>query len=169
MNLYELSIAGQEMQRILEESVGELTPELESALDMLLSEGKNSVEAAAMIVRGLEASWDACHKESERLALREVSYDRQASILKERILWAVDSAFGGKVKTEKFTIWGQTSADTVGFEVAPDADLKEMPEITRTTYALDKIKLKAMVQNNEPIPAAVTVTHMPGKRSLRIK
>lgn len=169
MNLYNLTVEGAEINRILTENEGELTPELEARLDAILGEGKDKVEAAAMVVRSLEASRDACAAEADRLAKRAYSFDKNIDSLKTRILYAVDAAFDGKVKTDKFTIWGQSSADTVGFEVAADADLSQMPEVTRITYALDKIKLKGMVQANDPIPAAVTVTHLPGKRSLRIK
>lgn len=170
MNLYKLTVEGAEINRILTENEGELTPELEARLDAILGEGKDKVEAAAMVVRGLEASEEACAQEVQRLTDRAKSFARQSDNLKARMLIAVDAALDGKVKTDKFTIWGQNSADTVQFEVAPDADLSKIDSsVVRTTYALDKIKLKAMVQGGEAIPAEVTAIDVPGKRSLRIK
>lgn len=170
MNLYDLTVEGAEINRILTENEGELTPELEARLDAILGEGKDKVEDAAMVVRSLEASRDACAMEADRLAKRAQSFDKNVDSLKLRILYAVDSAFGGKVKTDKFSIWSQSSADTVQFEVAADADLSKIDSsVVRTTYALDKMALKAKVQAGEPIPAEVTAIDVPGKRSLRIK
>ena len=169
MNLYELTIEGAEINRILTENEGELTPELESRLDAILGEGKDKVEAAAMVVRSLETSAEACSAEAARLSKRSKSYEEQVDKLKLRMLYAVDGAFGGKVKTDKFTIYGQNSADTVAFDVAPDADLSKIdPSVVRTTYALDKIALKERYKAGT-VPPEVTATPMPGKRSLRIK
>jgi len=169
MNLYDLTIEGAEINRILTENEGELTPELEARLDTILGEGKDKVEAAAMVVRSLEASYEACIAERDRLAERAKSYDAQVDKLKSRMLYAVDAAFGGKVKTDKFTIYGQNSADTVAFEVAPDADLSKIDSsVIRTTYALDKIALKDRYKAGT-VPPEVMATPMTGKRSLRIK
>jgi hypothetical protein len=94
-------------------------------------------------------------------------------MLESRILGAVDAAFDGKVKTNLFTVWGQTSAETVGFDIAPDADLasiqKAYPEVVRTKYELDKKTLKAMREQGDALPNAVTVIENPGTRYLRIK
>jgi len=173
MNLYELTIEGAEINRILTENEGELSPELEARMDELLTAGPDKLEAAAMVVRQLEASRDACADEAERLAKRAKSFDANIDSLKLRMLYAVDAAFSGKLKTDKFTIYGQSSPDRVSFEVAPDADLKSIsdfaPELVRAKYELNKTALAERYKRGDILPNAITPVTVPGKRSIRIK
>lgn len=173
ISLYQLSVGGLEIEEMLRNNGGELTPEFECWLDDFLAKGKDKLEGAAMVVQSLQASGDACLSEASRLVLRGNTFHAQADGLKARMLGAVDSAFGGKVKTDYFTIWGQTSGAATGYEVAPDADLasiqKAYPEVVRTKYELDKLTLKSMRAQGQPIPEAISVTENPGTRFLRIK
>lgn len=173
ISLYDITSKGMEIEEYLRANDGELTPEFELWLDQFLEKGKDKIEGAAMVVRSLEESANACDKESDRLKSRSSDFKRQADGLRQRMLHAVDSAFSGKVKTDCFTIWGQTSGETVSFEVAPDADLPAIqrvyPEIVRAKYELDKIELKNRIKAGEPIPPAISVDIVPGKRFLRIK
>ncbi len=173
ISLYDLSVTGLEIEEYLRANGGELTPEFECWLDDFLGKGTDKLEGAAMVVRSLEASGDACGAEAERLTKRAAEFKAQAEGLKARMLGAVDSAFGGKVKTSYFTIWGQTSGETIAFEVSPDADLAQVqkvyPEVVRTKYELDKQTLKSMRSQGHPIPEAISVTQKPGTRYLRIK
>lgn len=173
MTLYAVTQEGMELNEILTEMDGELTPEMEERFDAFLKAGKEKVNAAVMVVRQLEANAQVCKDEAKRLSEKAGSWERQAEQLKHRILALVDLAFDGKVKTALFTIWGQTSAPTVAIDLAPDAALNAVkdafPAIVRTKLELDKAAVKQMVADGEDIPAAVTVTENPGKRYLRIK
>jgi hypothetical protein len=158
---------------LLRESEGELTPELEAAMDNMLSNGQESLDAAAWVVRQLAGEQSVCEIEAKRYKERAASKERQVEALKGRMLFAVDAAFGGKLKTARNLIWGQDSAPTVGFDVAPDADLeqvaKDQPTFVRRKYELDKLALKRALDAGEAIPNAIAVTENPGKRSLRIR
>ena len=105
-SLYEVGVEGAEIESILMENDGELTPELEARLDAHLASGKNKIVAAAMVVQGLEASKANCLAEALRLMDRANAFERNAKSLKARILFAVDEGFDGKIKTDLFTIWG---------------------------------------------------------------
>lgn len=171
--LYEVAVEGKELEEILAAADGELTPELEARLDSFLKSGKEKIDAACKVVQSLEASASACVDEAKRLNDRASSFLKNRDSLKTRILGAIDSAFDGKVKTNLFTVWGQTSAPTVGFEVSPDADLAEVqrifPEVVRTRYELDKLALKSMRAQGKILPTAVSVVENQGTRYLRIK
>jgi hypothetical protein len=173
MSLYDVAKEGMELEEILIAGDGEITPEVEARLDEFLKLGKEKIDAACKVVQSLTASSEACLEEAKRLNERAASFLRNRDSLKTRILGAVDAAFDGKVKTNLFTVWGQTSADTVAFDVAPDADLasiqKVYPEVVRTKYELDKQTLKSMRAQGQPLPNAVTVTENAGTRYLRIK
>lgn len=173
MSLYDVAKEGMELEDILLASDGEITPEVEARLDSFLKLGKEKIDAACKVVQALTASSEACIEEAKRLNERASSFLRNRDTLKARILGAVDAAFDGKVKTNLFTVWGQTSAPSVSFEVEPDADLasiqKVYPEVVRTKYELDKQTLKSMRAQGVALPSAVTVTEGEGTRYLRIK
>jgi hypothetical protein len=172
LNLYEATVEGQELNRILTEMDGEITPELEKRYDTFMRSGRAAIEAAVFVVRGLEASEVVCRLEAKRLECRGDSYEKQSASLKARILGAIDAGFDGSLKTSLFTVYGQTSAATRGFEISPDADLasiqKAYPDLVRTKYELDNIALKNRIQSGD-VPPAITVISNPGKRSLRIR
>ena len=109
LSLYDIGAEGLVIELILAENEGELTPELETRLDEVMRQGPERIEGAAMILRQLEASAEACKKEAQRLGERAKSFDKQADSLKNRMVFAVDAAFNGKVKTQRFTIWTQKS------------------------------------------------------------
>lgn len=173
ISLYDITAKGMEIEDHLRANGGEIDPEFESWLDDFLAEGKDKIEAAACVVRSLEESANACLSEAKRLNERSSGFLKNADTLKQKMLCAVDSAFSGKLNTDYFTIWGQTSGETISFDVAADADLpsiqKVYPEIVRTKYELDKVELKNLYKSGQPIPEAISVQENPGKRYLRIK
>jgi hypothetical protein len=171
--LYDLSVEGLQIQQILEENEGELTTELEQRLDALMIEGPERIEAAAMVVRALEAQQQACIDEMQRLGQRGIGFGNNAKRLKERIRIALDCAFGGKVKTARFTIWNQTSAATVAFDLAeeftPEMLAEDYPALVRTKVELNKTALKEAFERGESLPEAVHIEEIPGTRYVRIK
>lgn len=172
MTLYDISMEGMELESILTENDGELTPELEARMDALLLEGPQRIEAAAMVVRTLESSADAAKAEAKRLGERAKSFEANADSLKHRISIALDTAFGGKVKTPLFTIWNQTSPDTVSFELE-GGGFEELiltnPEMVRVSYALDKKAIGEAYKNNASLPDAIIPIPSHGTRYVRIK
>lgn len=170
MKLYDIPIEFAELESVLTESDGELTPELEKRFDDFLRAGKDKLEAGAMVARGFEMEADACRAEAKRLTERALSLDKNCSRLKKLILFALDSAFAGKVKTALFTIWGQTSAATKSIDLAPGADLAALPEaLVRVRRELAKDAIKDAIGKGEALPDEIIVTELPGTRFLRIK
>ena len=142
LSLYDIGAEGLVIELILAENEGELTPELETRLDEVMRQGPERIEGAAMILRQLEASAEACKKEAQRLAERAKSFDKQADSLKNRMVFAVDAAFNGKVKTQRFTIWTQKSRDTVSVGLAEEFTIdmlrEDSPDLVKTEYSIDK-------------------------------
>lgn len=171
-SLYDVALEGAEINDILAANDGELTPELEERFDALLRLGPNKIDAACMIALELSATAEACRSEAKRLTDRATSFDRNEATLKSRILGAVDAAFGGKLKTQMFTVWGQNAADTFTVDIAADVDLKKLheadPELVKVGYSLDKAKCRQLIKDGSTING-VTVTENPGTRYLRIK
>jgi len=172
-SLYDIGEDAMAINDLLREAEGELTPELEARLDALLADGANKLDAAAWVVRQLSGSAEACKLEAKRYRDRADAYERNVDALKARMLFVVETAFSGKLKTDRNTIWSQTSATTVSFDVAPDADLEKVAQengvFVRRRYELDKLALKNYHDAGEPIPSEIVVTENPGKTSLRIR
>lgn len=171
--LYDISLEGMQIADILAENEGELTPELEARLDALMQAGPERIEAAAMVVRNIEADALACKAEAQRLAERASSFENNAKRLKDRITIALDAAFNGKVKTSRFTLWTQKSADSVAFDLREEFTLdmlqEDFPEAVRTKKELDKQALRKLFDAGAPLPEAVFVDETPGHRYLRMK
>lgn len=171
--LLEIGEAGIRMQDLLYEAEGELTPELETALDSLLSDGKDALDSADWVLRRMDADEEYLKAEAKRLSERAKSISTQRENLRIRMGFVIDATFSGKVKTDKNTLWMQSSPDTLAVELAADADLQQIAktdsEFVKTSYALDNTAVKNRYLAGEPIPNAITVTPQPGKRSLRMR
>jgi len=173
LTLYDVSLEGVMIADILEANEGELTPELEERLDRLMTEGPERIEAAAMVVQTLQGSALVCQQESLRLAARAKSFDDNAKRLKERMTIALDCAFGGKVKTNRFTVWTQQAADTTAFDLREEFTMDllaiDHPELVRVKLELDKAACKRILEEWGALPEEIYVEHSKGKRYARIK
>jgi len=172
-NLIEIGEAGLILQGLLYEAEGELTPELEAHMDEILSQGKDALDSAAWVLRRMDADEECLKAEAKRLSDRAKSIATQRENLRGRMGFVIDSTFSGNLKTEKNTLWMQSSPDTLAVELAPDADLRKIAEtdseFVKTSYALDNTAVKNRYLAGEAIPTAITVTPQPGKRSLRMR
>src|ERR1039458_2184301 len=167
MKLYEIPTEFAVLETALIERDGELTPELEKQLDDFLRAGKDKLEAGAMVMRGLEMESEACRGEAKRLTERAVSLDNNVGRLKKLILYALDGAFRGKAKTALLTIWGQTSSTVTNLDLAPGADLADLPEtFVRITRSLAKDAVKDALKKGETIPDEIIVSEVQGTRFL---
>ena len=172
MNLYETTIEGLEMQRLLEDSGGELDEALEARFDALLSGGNEIITAALCVRRNLMADAEACRIEAQRLCERQRGLEKQVESLEKRVMTAVKAAFGGKLKTPLFTTWVQKSPDGTEYALAADVDMIELStkreDIVRTTRELNKSALNELAKAGE-WPPAIVGTARPGKEFLRVK
>lgn len=171
--LYDLSREGLAIFDMLEESLGELTPELEARLDALMLEGPERLEAAAMVVRTLQSNARVCEEEAERLRQRAKAFEAQSDRLKERMTKCLDTAFGGKVKTPLFTIYTQKSADRTIAELVPGVTAEmlheERPDLVRVKMELDRETCVAEFKAKNTLPDLLLFEEREGTRSVRIR
>jgi hypothetical protein len=174
VKLYEIPIEANEIEAMLAENYGELTPEIEQRISGFLRDSKEKIESAAIVVKSLEDDAAVCRAEAERLLKRAQGLENGADRLKGLILFAIDEGFGGKIKTPKFTIWAQTSAKTVAFGLKPGVEIyrlaSEAPQFLSTKEPeLDRRALKDALDAGLDIPECLIVEEHPGMRYLRIK
>ena len=152
MTLYDLTIEGLQIADMLTENEGELTPELEARLDALMQAGPERLEAAAMVVRNIEADALVCKAEADRLAERALSYEKNAKRLKDRIAIALDAAFNGKVKTAKFTLWTQQAQESMSIELSEEFTLEQLeqdhPGLVKTEKSIDTAAVRRLIAAN---------------------
>lgn len=174
--LYDLTAEGLAIFDMLDDSLGELTPELEARLDKLMLEGPQRIEAAAMVVRSMEANAAACEAEVDRLRQRAKAFDAQSARLKARMTLCLDAAFSGKVKTPLFSVWTQKSADRIIADLVPGVTAEmlyqERPDLVRVKMELDREKAVDLYKNPETrkgLPELLLFEEKEGNRYLRIK
>lgn len=174
MKLYDIPLEANAIEEQLFDQVGELTPELEQRIKDFLSQGKDKIESAAIVIRSLEEDASICQAEAKRLIERAAQLNQSADRLRGMVLCAVDLGFAGKVKTPKFMIWGQTSGAVTQFELKADADIYQImaahPELVRAPDPeLNKTALKETLKAGGSIPEQIAVVKLEGARFLRIK
>ena len=174
MTLYDIGIEGMLIASILTECEGELTPDVEQRIDELMRKAPSRVEAAAMVVRQMEADAQTCREEARRLAERAKGFEQNAEQLKKLMVVAVDAAFSGKVKTARFTIWTQKAADSVKFSLAEEFTIdmlhEDRPDLVRVTKELENAALQVHYKTDKvAIPDAINIEEKTGERYIRIK
>jgi hypothetical protein len=89
------------------------------------------------------------------------------------MLFALNAAFGGKLKTAKNTMWTQHAKAALTIEAAPDLDLIALDKINsalvKKTYALNTTEIRHRYEAGEPIPTAIVVTPQPPTEFLQIR
>jgi len=157
VKLFDISAEWQEIQEALEAGAGEMTPELEIKLDGLLVAAPEKIEAAASVVKHLEAQAEAAKAEIERMALRRQAFVNGADQLRAKMLPAVQAV--GKVKTPRFSIY-TTERKTQAFEVKPGVSIAELPDkfVRWLDPQLNKSALKDALKAGEALPDEVLVS-----------
>ena len=173
LSLYDLTLEGVQIRDLLEANEGELTPELEARLDALMIAGPDRIEAAAMVVTHLEGAALVCEQEVLRLGARAKAFQDNAKRLKDRMAIALDLAFNGKIKTHRFTLWTQQSADHIAFDVAEGFTIDDVqhdsPGLVRVKKELDKRELADRFRDGRLLPPSIAFERSEGKRFVRIR
>jgi hypothetical protein len=175
--LYDIGAEGIAINDVLFEALGELTPEIEQRLDELLAKGAQAMDAAAWVLRRLAGEAETCKLEAERYKARQKALEGNQEALKNRMVFAVDAAFGGKLKTSRNTIWAQNAAPHVSIELATDIDpetalqviQRENSCLIRQKLELNKTEIRNRYEAGEPIPSEIVIAELPGTRYLRFK
>lgn len=157
MKLYELAPLWQQIQDGLQESAGELTPEIEALWAHLEDDGTAKVDSACCVLRHMKAEAEILAEEISRLQARKSATENAQERLRSMILPAV-VALGGKVKTERFTTF-TTTRKSFAIELAPGHDVWELEaRFYRTREPeLAKTEIKKAIEAGEIVPEALTV------------
>lgn len=152
MNLYELTdelrAKKARLDDLLDESAGEITPEIiefEAELDTAAGAVESKVDAYAKIRAEFLAEAEALRVEEKRLALRRRSREAAVERLERRLVDAMTIGRLEKVNTPTHTV-SLAKSYSVGLLV-PDADLP--PEWTRTKVEAKKSELLKALRDGQ--------------------
>ena len=157
LRLYEIPLEMEILAQQLEENGGELTPELQAMWDGLQTDGEAKVDAAAAVIKSMQAEEEVIAAEIGRLQNRKETLERSEARLKALLVPALQ-ALGGKVKTARFTTFNQTR-ETVSFDLQPGSDIWELDaKFYRTREPeLNKTALKDARKAGEALPDCIVV------------
>lgn len=173
MKLYEASEALRITDEWLEETGGELTPELEALLDSAEGTFADKVERVALKAKALEAEAKAIKEERDRLTARVMARENGAKSLKAYLQRCLEASGKDKVNGLLVTVAIQQNPPSV--QVGPMVDEVELyeagcPYIERVPerFILNKSDLLADYKANgeRVLPNGITVTR---STSLRIR
>lgn len=152
MKLYDIPTAWADLQEALEASGGELTPEIEALWSQLQEDGAAKVDAAACVLRSMKAGQEVLAAEIGRLQSRKQALENAEERLRALILPAVQ-ALGGKVKTDRFTVY-TTTRKSFAFALKPGHDVWSLdPRFYRAREPeLAKTEIKKALEAGEEIP-----------------
>jgi hypothetical protein len=155
--LWAISDELEEIAALIAENGGELTPDLESALDRLEGEFSAKVERVALFVRQAELHAEGAKAEKDRLAAIQKANEQAAAGLKRYLLGIMERHGRDKVDTPKARVRRVLSppsyrwtGDT--YEQIPDAFRR-----TRVVCSLDVDAVKKAIEAGEDVPAGVVI------------
>lgn len=157
LRLYDIPSAWAALQEALEESGGELTPEIQAAWESLQEEGTAKVDAAAAVLRGMKATSEALAAEIGRLQARKAATEKAEERLRSLVLSVIEP-LGGKVKTDRFTVY-TTRRTSCAIALEPGANIWELePRFVRTHEPeLNKTEIKKAFEAGETMPEFLAV------------
>ena len=156
LNVYDLNANWLRLDDLLEESGGEITPEIEALEKELITESKESLEQAGQYRSWIQSQVAICKERRSALAATaermEAKLDRVDAAL-VRIL----QALGKPQRFAEFTLSTVTRTNQ-SFTVKPNACIAELPEkfVRWTEPTLNIVALKAALKD-QSIPEHVAV------------
>lgn len=191
MKLYEIAAEKRAILDAIEDNEGELTPEMESALNSVDAKLDSKVENILAFARELELESEAFKKESERLQkLSDVSANKAKS-MKEYIRREMQMAGSDKIKTEHFSVSLANTAPSVvidelervppsllkaafsmPFELVPE-ELKNQASLTPDKHAIKELFGEIIWEESPEGEVAfcqeIPGTHLSRRKTLRVR
>lgn len=170
VTLYEIADARDILDTWLEETGGELTPEIEALLNDLDASANEKIERVALYIREQKSLADAAKQERDRLAGIAAARLKAAESLTGYLHREMDRLGKDKVNGVLVTIALQknppsvkgdlTQSDLAAIHAAAPVFVKQIP----ISYALDRDAVKAAHKAGQPIPAGLSVEQSVGVR-----
>lgn len=172
---YELAGEWDALDELLEETGGELTPEIESLMEGLDASTTEKIERIALVILRKKSEAKAIKEQAERLASRGSARTNAATRLTEYLTRVMQSIGKEKVEGVLATVAFQASPPSVVVdEAAWDEEAlmglhmvrPELVKYTPESFALNKRAILDGAKNGQPLPGGVSIIRT---LSLRIR
>jgi hypothetical protein len=153
-NLYEISLELHILVKALEAAEGEITPELEDALNRLEMEAGGKIRALRNIVKNEESRLEAIKQETDRLKSLKKATENKIEWLKAYLVSCIEK-LGGFYDGGTFKLG-------IGESLSVDADIEKLPEIYKRTKIIvepDKEAIKEQLKIPGSLIPGATLVH----------
>ena len=161
MKVWEIKEEYRKIEEALENSGGELSPELEAMFDALNDAKEQKIENIVYLIKNNEALFDAIKAEKDKLTAKQKTAENTIERLKTLLSYLVPQ--GNEVKTATYKVsWGKCPD-----KVSDDIDMDKLPDVyKRIKEEPDKKMILEALKQNATIEGVSLVTD---NYSLRIK
>lgn len=156
--LYELGASLERIYAQLEESGGELTPEMEVDLEAVSGDFADKVERVALMIRQFQASAEVVKMEEARLAKRRAARENSAESLKAYVLAWMRRVDRLEVKRPLATVRVQDSPPSAHLLVPVDALPDSLVRVVPEQRVFDAQAAIALHRAGRPLPEGVKIT-----------
>lgn len=149
MNLYEITNEQVELNNLLEESMGELTPELEAALELNRENFHTKAEGYVKAIKNYKADADSIAEEIKKLQAKKKTCENAIERMKTALCGAMQIFDMPKVQLGLFKV-SLTNSESVNI-----IDEEAIPmEFKKVRYEISKTELKKAINEGVEIEGA---------------
>ncbi len=170
VTLYEIADLKGLIDEALEESGGELTPEIEASLNEWDEKFADKAERVALYICEVESKADACRTAAKNLTTRAASFDRRVDSLKQYLLNQMEKVGKTKIEGVLKTVAIQKNPPSVVGELdgmaLDDLDTACSPfvRVVPRSVSLDRRAILEAHKAGQAIPSGLTITQTTGLR-----
>ena len=161
-NIYKIETEYRDIISVLVENGGELTPEIEQALQINQKDLYRKSESYAYAIKELDGEIDIIKSEIERLQALISKRDKSISRMKETVLKAMELYEIEKIETPMIKI---SVRESEAVEVINEAQIPDIYFAEKTTKTLSKTMIKEAIKSGASIDGAIIKIN----KSLQIK
>ena len=151
MNLYELQQEQLELNALLEENGGELTPEIEERLMIHDCDVQQKMESYCKAIKCYENDIAAFKSEIERLKARKESAEKAIERMKDAMTNAMETFGLKKLEAGTFKI-GTRKSQSV--EILDEDAISSEYKREKITYSVDKVAIKNAIESGVEVEGA---------------
>lgn len=145
MRIYEVAVQFGDIEAALHESGGELTEEIQKAMEGARANLEETADAYAALIVDNESEAERLRAEELRLAARRQAHTKTADRLRKEILEVMEGRGLGKLKTERFAISARKAGKR---SVTVFMDAEKLPSLFRVvSYAPNKEALRKEMED----------------------
>ena len=161
-NIYKIETEYRDLISVLVENGGELTPELEQALQINQKDLYRKSESYAYAIKELDGEIDIIKSEIERLQTLITKRDKSISRMKETVLKAMELYEIDKIETPMIKISVRKSEVV---EVINENQIEPIFKVEKVTTTISKSAIKEAIKSGASIDGAIIKIN----KSLQIK